>query len=357
MFQTARALGISPDALLDASNNANSLAADLTAEVLAGIRPEHRFYPDPTCAALRAAYAEAEALPEEHLLPVHGSAEGILLTLLALRPRSVCILGPIFCEYPRLCDVLGIPWTLHALSPETGFTLTARDRAALLASPAEAVILCSPGNPTGQAMEDLPDLVAELAASKQVIVDLAYRDFLHGSAAAADHAPAALLAAVSRHAARVVLLTSLTKFFFCPGIRIGCVMAAPKTIARLAALQPPWSVTQPAQDAGTVFLQRREDYRARLPALRRLAAAHAARLRQIPGVTGVLPTATNFLLLRLTPEHCAPAVTEAMAARHILVRECDSIPGMPAGHLRLQVRTTGENARVAEALASVLQPR
>lgn len=354
VFQTARALGLHPDELLDASNNANSLAADLTAQVLAGIRPEHRFYPDPLCTALRQAYAEAEGLPPDQILPVHGSAEGILLTLLALRPRSVCILGPIFSEYPRLCQVLGIPWTLHPLAQDADFALTPRDRAALLASPAEAVILCSPNNPTGQALENLPGLVAELGASRQVVVDLAYKDFLHGTPAQAGHAPAALLQAASRNASPVVLLTSLTKFYFCPGIRLGCVMAGPRTIARLAALQPPWSVTQLAQDAGMAFLHQRGAYQDRLPALRTLTAEYAARLREIPGVAHVPASTTNFVLVRLAPGIAAPSVAEAMLQRRMLVRDCDNIPGMPPGHLRLQVRTAEENARVAAALAAVM---
>ncbi|GAB7079701.1 pyridoxal phosphate-dependent aminotransferase [Megalodesulfovibrio paquesii] len=347
VFQTARALGISPDALLDVSNNANSLAADLTTDILAAIRPEHRFYPDPACAALREALTTAEGLPSTQILPVHGSAEGILLALLARNPAQVCIVGPIFSEYPRWCEVLGIPWRLHALRPETGFALTAEDRQALQAAPEGMVILCSPNNPAGCVIPDLPGLLAALAP-REVIVDLAYKDFLHGEPAFAGHVPAVLLQA-NPH---TICLTSMTKFFFCPGIRLGCVLAGPATIARLAALQPPWSVTQTAQDAGVAFLDQQDAYRARLAELRRLREDFAGLLCRTPGVAEVLPSDVNFLLVRLDPGCCAASLAESLACeQHILVRVCDTIPGMPPGYVRLQVRTAEENARVAQALA------
>ncbi len=350
VFETARALGCSPEDILDVSNNANSLAADLTASILADIPVEHRFYPDPQCTALRQAMARHEHVPASSVLPVHGSAEGIHLALLALQPTSVCIVGPTFSEYSRLCEAMGIAQTVHRLDPAADFTFTDADRQRLLASDAECLILCSPNNPTGHCISDLPGLLAQLAP-KPVIVDLAYKEFLFGTAAFPEHAPAALLHA-NPH---TLCLTSMTKFFFCPGIRLGAVVGTSALIERMAALQPPWSVTQLAQDAGVAFLERIEAYQSRLPALRTLSKEYATALRTLLGITRVIENEVNYLLVQLHDSSIAPALAAHLAQQRLLVRVCDTIPGMPPGYLRLQVRNATDNAHVLRLLREALE--
>lgn len=349
VFEAARLLGCAPSAILDGSNNANSLVEDLTAGILANIPVEHRFYPDHACTALTQAMAGHEGVDTGQILPVHGSAEGIHLALLALRPRSVCIVAPTFSEYGRLCQVLGIEHAMHRLEPGRDFVFADADRQALLESNAECFILCSPNNPTGQNLPDLPALLAELAP-RPVLVDVAYKEFLFGTPAMESHATAALL----RANPQAICLLSLTKFFFCPGIRLGAVAAAPHLITPMAALQPPWSVTQLAQDAGVAFLEQIDAYRVRLPRLRELSRDYAAALRGVPGVAAVLENAVNYLLVRLSPGRQVAELAAGLAQKRILIRDCDAIPGMPPGYFRVQVRSREENLRVLETVTHIL---
>jgi histidinol-phosphate/aromatic aminotransferase/cobyric acid decarboxylase-like protein len=47
---------------------------------------------------------------------------------------------------------------------------------------------------------------------------------------------------------RVVVITSWSKCYACPSLRLGTLMSSASIVARVAALQPPWSVNGFAQD-------------------------------------------------------------------------------------------------------------
>ena len=49
---------------------------------------------------------------------------------------------------------------------------------------------------------------------------------------------------------RLLILRSFTKFYGIPGMRLGCLLAAPELIARVAVAQEPWSVNTMAQVMG-----------------------------------------------------------------------------------------------------------
>lgn len=380
-----------PEAILDFSNNCDTLVAARTAEALRGVSLGHTAYPELGAPALATAIACHEAVPDACVLPTHGASEAILLAFAALRPRRVMLVGPIFAEYARMADALAIPWELEPLDPAEDFGLTSRAVETLArrleTAHADCLTLCTPNNPTGQVYDRLPELVTLLrrrGRPVRVVVDQAYREFLHGESGYAASAWRTLMAPVSpvlasQDPVEVVAIGSLTKAFCCPGLRLGYVLAQPETVARLAALQPPWSVTTPAQTAGVRFLGQVDAYRAdRLhgtagacaeaarpcassqstPAgpmgLAELRNGFAKALAEAPGVARVLPSRTNFLCVQLAPDADGGALAEGLARRGVLIRCCDDIPGMAPGYVRLQVKDATAQARLLTAWREVV---
>ena len=179
----ARALGLSPDSLLDLSASLNPVAPDVV-RLAASHLGSLRRYPDGAVA--RRLLAETIGVGPERLLLTNGGAEAISLLGQLIGGR---VEEPEFSLHPR------------GTAP-----------APLWRS--------NPHNPTG--------LLAGPAARADVW-DEAFYPLATGE--------------WSRHdKAAVAVVGSLTKLFACPGLRFGYVIAGPDLITALEARQPQWAV-------------------------------------------------------------------------------------------------------------------
>ena len=86
---------------------------------------------------------------------------------------------------------------------------------------------------------------------------------------------------------RLLILRSFTKFFAIPGMRLGCLLGAPELMARLAAVQEPWSVNTMAQAMGRACLAGPRLYGRTRALIRREREYLLERLAALPGLTAV----------------------------------------------------------------------
>ncbi|HLI26357.1 MAG TPA: histidinol-phosphate transaminase [Chloroflexota bacterium] len=326
-------------AVLDFSVNSNPLGPAPT--VLAACRTAAiDRYPAPCAAPLRAALADALALAPERVLVGNGSSELLWLLALAYLERGdrVLVVGPTFGEYARAARLLGAEVIEPRARAADGFWPDLDQLlAAARALRPKLIFLCNPNNPTGVYLPRAAVAALLDAAPGLLVLDEAYVDFVEG---AWDARP--LLADP-----RLVLLRSLTKSHALAGLRLGYALAAPATIAHLAAVQPPWSVNAVAIAAGLAAL----GADAHVAAGRRLARAAVAYLRDQLHRLGwaPLPTAANFLLAEVGD---AAATTAALRQRGIQVRDCTSF-GLP-GHIRLGARPLAECAALVAAAGQLV---
>lgn len=352
VYETARALGIAPDDLLDFSTACNAFAVPLTAGLVESTPYAFSTYPDATCQPLFSALAAHEAVPADQLILGNGSTDLIFRLLEALEPKSAVFVGPMFSEYAAACDALGISASLYPLAPENGFCLTVEDIAALSRIQTDLIVFCSPNNPGGSADPLLMAALGQLG-SPRVLLDFTYKEFLWGESAYAAHAWQRVMEA-ARPGAQVVTLNSFTKFFGCPGIRLGYAVSSRQLAARVRKRQPAWQISAFAQTIGCSLLAGIDAYRDTLQPLERARTALLSEL----ALTGLFDPALllegpSFLCLGLIPPLKAPAMREGLLRRHILVRVCDAIPGMPPGFVRIQVRAPQENACLLEAVRAL----
>ena len=337
VLSMAHSLGVSADSIDDFSTNTFYSAKALTAELVRDTPYLFEHYPDSHCTALREALAAHEGVAPEQIIIGNGSAELIFLIMHALKPNSACLPTPLFSEYDRACATFNIPVHEVRLNPELDFAFGREELMALWKSSAELTVFCVPNNPTGQVYANLP-AVLESTPSSRILVDATYREFLWDDAAYAQTSWQAYTR-LARPGTALAVLAGFTKFFSCPGIRLGYAVADKTVISRLNNRRPPWTVSAFAQQMGLRFLDRIDDYRALLPEL------HFQRGRMAHALldTGLfradsLREGPSFITLAVQEPLSALALAHHLLERRILIRVCDNIPGMPPNYIRLQAR-------------------
>lgn len=137
------------------------------------------------------------------------------------------------------------PGPYRAAYMEYNRAATAAGRKVLSAdSEAEAAVtvLIHPNSPTGDFME-LDDLREYLVGLKgALVVDESFMPF-HGP----DWRQHSALGLVEEFPDRLLVLSSWTKLWSCPGIRLGSISASKEHITKIKKLQTPWSCNTPAQ--------------------------------------------------------------------------------------------------------------
>ncbi|WP_237769934.1 cobyrinate a,c-diamide synthase [Ornithinimicrobium sp. CNJ-824] len=287
------------------------------AEVVAGTTRQLAAYPDP--APARAALARRHGVAEDMVLPTAGAAEAFTLLARAGLGARALVVHPQFTEPEAAVRRAGLDVERHLLGPSEGFRLDPQ-----AVGPADLVLVGNPTNPTGvlHPAQTLRDLHARTGGV--LVVDEAFLDEVVDGERESLIAPSM---------PGVLVLRSLTKTWGLAGLRAGYVVGNRALVARLAAQQPPWSVSTPAlaatvataassalAEAGRLALEL-EPWRRHLDAgLRALGVE-------------VVPSEAPFLLARV-----GRGVREALRARGYAVRRGDTFPGLDATWARIAVR-------------------
>lgn len=195
--------------------------------------------------------------PESEIQAVDGATIGLFLALKAVVDAGdeVIIPSPFFTSYDAevmLCG--GRPVTV-ALRAENGMQVNAADIEAVITPRTRAVIINSPGNPTG-AVTSAAELERIAAVCKRhniwAISDEVYHPFVFGGEASV--APS--VAAVPGMKERTIVVESLSKTYAMTGWRIGYLLAPEAVIeqtGKIAELMHS-SVNSLAQYAGVAAL-------------------------------------------------------------------------------------------------------
>lgn len=335
-----RRAGVAYEELLDFSTNVNPFGPAPSVDAAwRGVDVSN--YPDASALHLRETLATRNEVAPDHLLTGAGASQLIWLTAQGLlAPGDSClIVGPTYGEYRRAAEArearvseLRLPLPAEQVSVEAISDALAVERPDL-------VFLCNPNNPTGWHLDgaELAQLAAACAPGL-LIVDEAYRAFLLGPAFAPPPAENALL------------LRSMTKEYGLPGLRLGYLLGAPNLVARVAALQPPWSVSGPAQAAGLAALADEDHLRWSLVETARAAARLKQELRELG--LAIVPSPMHYFLVKVGE---AARWRRELMAHGCLVRDATSF-GLVT-HLRIGARRPSDNELLVAAWREILGSR
>lgn len=302
-------------------------------------------YPEPQPAALVEALADLYGCAPEQLVVGRGSDEAIDLLVRALcvpGRDAVAVTPPVFGMYAVAARLQGAP-LLEVPLVETGGRFKVdfnRLAEAAVDGGARLVFLCSPGNPTGNALalDDIATLATRLGGRALVVVDEAYGEFSTSPSATA---------LLGTHANLAVLRT-LSKAHALAGARIGAVITGRELAGVLRRCQAPYPVPAPCLELALAALRPEVLVRteANISRVRGERERVAAALRELPGVGRVYPSEGNFLLVRFTD---AEAAFGRLLSAGIVVRDQRAAPGLEDA-LRITIGTPAQNDRVLQAL-------
>lgn len=301
------------------------------------IAGEHNRYPDPLQQRLKAALAQHKDVQPAQIFLGNGSDESIDLLIRAFcEPGSdqVLICPPTYGMYAVSAGINNAP--VLEVPLDRSFQLDSEAVLAAVQPQTKLMFLCSPNNPTGNALDRDAILALAQRFHGLVVVDEAY----------IDYAPARSVLPQLRDHANLVVLQTFSKAWGLAELRLGMAFASPEIVRILNKIKPPYNVSGLTQRLGLQALANAAQQQRMVAETLALRAALADGLAALPFVHGVFPSDANFLLVQTRDPR---AIYRHLLEEGIVVRDRSSLPGC-AGCLRITVGTAAENERLLQAL-------
>lgn len=333
----------------DFSINVNPLGMPKqVAQVLRKSVESWSVYPDPECEKLVLALADHHHIQPEWILCGNGAADLIYRLVRAVSPRRALVTAPVFSEYERALVENGCRIDVLELEEKDGFCPDMERFARMVTEETDLVFLCNPNNPNGRCVgkEEVLMLADACRLAHAVLaVDECFCDLL-------QNPDACSVVPESEKRQEVVVLRAFTKTYAMAGLRLGYAVCSDGLLLnKMRQLGQPWSVSAPAQQAGTAALGGQE-YLARARALIGTEREWLQKGLEKLGFT-VYPSDANFLLFRCHGDMTG-ALWRTCADRGILIRDCSNYRGLGAGYYRVCVRSRKENTLLLQVLAEAL---
>lgn len=350
IYQLARELGCDPAGIADMSSNVNPLGPP--PELMDHLQAHLgciKALPEAAAESMERLFAEQSRIDAEQVLAGNGTTQMIYDLPRALNMQEALIVGPTYADYADSCR-LGNVACRFAHARETDDFLVDVDRLREQIEPVDAVYICNPNNPTGRLIDG--DVMRQLCREfprQQFIVDESYLPFVE------HHTHHSLL---KDRPPNALVLTSMSKIFRIPGLRVGFIAGAAETLQCLRRLAPPWSVNSLAQTAVRFLLTNESlsrDFTARTQAF--IAAERESMMDALAALSDLrlYPSRTSFFILRLPEPYRAAPVCRALSADRILIRDCTNFEGLSERFVRISLKTTDVNRQCVALLQALLQ--
>ena len=297
-------------------------------------------YPDPYCETLRAAIGERLDIDPARIVMTPGSEALIdYLFRAVLAPGdSVLLSSPTFPAY----EIFGscAEATFIDVPRLANFDLDVEAFKVEAAKGPKLLVLCTPNNPTGNAMTqgELIDILAVTPLQTVVFVDEAYREYC---------LELDVLGALKAWGGTWVSGRTFSKAYGLAGLRVGYgLCSSAELVGYLDRIRPPFNVTAISQAAALAAWNDQEHLERTVA----LTIAERGRVEAVLDAMGVERTqsAANFVFLR------SPAGAEATAARLLQEGLIVRPTPVPGGWVRITIGRPADNDRLIAALPAAL---
>ena len=307
-------------------------------------------YPDPSGLQLKQVISVNYGIKTENVILGNGAVELMYIYFHSTMPRRVLIPVPSFSEYERAARAAKCQVEYMYLNKDCGFAVDVEKLTELLPD-VDVVILGNPNNPTGNLLniERVIQLLKAAARNNTtIIMDESFMDFR------SDAQLYSVMDMVNEYD-NLFVISSMTKFYAIPGLRLGFGVANRELIHLLELGKDPWNVNLLAQVAGVAALQD-EGYRIKTrQQVRECINKMYKSLMQLSDLIVYEPS-VNFILVSVEKTGLTSTTFVAkMKDKGFGVRDCSNYPGMDEFHVRFAVRLEGENSALLQAVRAVLQ--
>jgi threonine-phosphate decarboxylase len=347
-MELARQLGCSPQEIIDMSSNINPLGPPpgLIQHLKDHVDAVGAF-PEVDSKRISELFAEFYRIDSRRVLAGNGTTQIIYSIPQVLEVKNALIVGPTYSDYEDACRLQNVKTRFVYAEAFTDFQVDIHQIKVLLEH-VDAVFICNPNNPTGSLIP--PDALESLCRSypqTYFIVDESYLPFVAGEDA---------LSLRNLDAGNLIVLSSISKIFAIPGLRIGFMISAAHMIKRFKRFLQPWSVNSLAQlavghlmanmDDAAVFIEKTQHH-IRAERSRFLSAA-----KDFSNIH-LFPSTTNFLMAQLPDDLGAEDVINRLSRNKIMIRNCGNFNGLSSQFIRISLKTAEFNNLLVAKLAKI----
>ncbi|MBO6044407.1 MAG: histidinol-phosphate transaminase [Bacteroidales bacterium] len=294
-------------------------------------------YPDPRQKELKARIAPIKGVEPENIFLGNGSDEAIdLVFRVFCNPGvdNVVAISPSYGMYEVAADINDIE--LRHVQLGEDFSLPVEELLAACDARTKAIFLCSPNNPSGNAIPNETVFGILERFNGIVVVDEAYIDFC---------SIPSLLPAIWRYPNLIVLQT-FSKARGMAALRLGLAFAQPYTIKLMSMVKYPYNINESTQRLALEALERPIDKQVAEIVAQRIRLTH--KFLKFTCIRRIFPSEANFLLVKVDD---ADALYAHLIADGIIVRNRTKVPGCK-DCLRITVGLAEENDKLLKSLES-----
>jgi histidinol-phosphate aminotransferase len=304
------------------------------------ISPAYNRYPDPHQVKIKERLTQIKGLPPKHIFLGNGSDECIDLLYRAFcnpGKDNVIIHPPTYGMYEVSAHIHGVDVRRAPLT--VNFELDLEVLEGLVDEQTKIIWICSPNNPTGNALNRQQIETILNNFDGLVVIDEAYINFSRNQS---------FIRELTEYP-NLVILQTLSKAWGLAGLRLGMAFASELIIDILNRIKPPYNIGQATQELVLMALQETTRVNEMIKEIVRMRNELAEKISRLSSVSRVYPSDANFLLVRIKE---ARRIYEILINKGIVVRDRSSAPGC-LDCLRITVGTKEQNDKLLETLTQI----
>ncbi|MBX9892361.1 MAG: histidinol-phosphate transaminase [Chitinophagaceae bacterium] len=298
-------------------------------------------YPDPHQQQVKAALSQIKGIDAKHIFLGNGSDECIdILFRCFCEPGkdNVVICPPTYGMYEVSANINDVEVRKAPLLPD--FQLNLAHLEQLTDANTKIIWLCSPNNPTGNALNrtDIETVLNNFSGI--VVIDEAYINFSRQKSFVQE----------LTEYPNLVVLQTLSKAWGLAALRLGMAFASEEIIEVMNKVKPPYNINQATQDLVLKALEEVGQVNDMIKELVAMREALKEVFEQMPTVETVYASDANFLLVKIAE---ARKVYEFLLTKGIVLRDRSNVQ-LCEDCLRITIGTEKENTILVDALAEWL---
>ncbi|MBS7565001.1 histidinol-phosphate transaminase [Mucilaginibacter sp. Bleaf8] len=294
-------------------------------------------YPDPLQMQVKKRLSEIKSIAPQNIFLGNGSDEAIdILFRSFCNPgaNNVILVPPTYGMYEVSANINDVQTKKVNLTPD--YQLNVAGILAAVDKYTKIIFVCSPNNPTGNAInrKDIETLLTGF--NGLVVVDEAYIDF---------SSEPSFVQELEKYS-NLVILQTLSKAWGLAGLRMGMAFAGVDVINVMNKVKPPYNINEASQQLVLQALQNTDQVNAWVQQTLSEREKLVQELKEFAFVQHIYPSDANFILAKTTD---AKGIYNYLVQHGIIVRDRSKVE-LCEGALRITIGTPQENATLVERL-------
>jgi len=341
-----REFGIEPKDIVKLASNENPYGCSQKVKDAVGqLVSNMSLYPDDSMHKLKQALGERFDISEENLIIGSGSDQVIefLIHAKAHSNSKILINNVTFAMYEIYAKHVGA----QIVRTSTQHHHLEEFYQSYLEHKPEIIFLCTPNNPTGDALDkqEVYDFIQKIDQNTLVVVDGAYMEYAGYKDKNKHIEPKEL----TERFKNVIYLGTFSKAYGLGGMRVGYGIADTKIIKQLYKLRPPFNITTLSLEAATIALGDREFVKSSI-------ADNFTQMKRYKEFAkeqkiDIIESYTNFVTLILNDDQNSTEISNLLLRKGMIVRDLSSY-SMNA--IRVTVGTKEQNSRFFDLASDIL---